>query len=258
MALTVNTNVFSLAAQKNLNRTSSDLETSIQRLSSGLRINKAKDDAAGLAIAQLQNGQARGMTVAQRNIADGSSYLDVADATLQTISNMVQRQRELAVQAESGLYTAAQVVYMTTEFTALGNEITAAFARATFNGTAVFGAAAGGDVQVGANAGEVIAVSSTVISMTGAITDIATLDADLDAVAAELANVGALQSRLEHAATVAASIEEAQYAAAGRIMDADFARETARMTSAQVVQQAGVSALAQANSLPQLALSLLQ
>jgi flagellin len=258
MALTVNTNVFSLAAQKNLNRTSSDLETSIQRLSSGLRINKAKDDAAGLAIAQLQNGQARGMTVAQRNIADGSSYLDVADATLQTISNMVQRQRELAVQAESGLYTPGQVAYMTTEFTALGSEITAAFARATFNGAAVFGAGAGGDVQVGANAGEVITVSSTVIAMTGLITDIDTLDADLALVADELANVGALQSRLEHAATVAASIEEAQYAAAGRIMDADFARETARMTSAQVVQQAGVSALAQANSLPQLALSLLQ
>jgi flagellin len=256
MALTVNTNVFSLAAQKNLNRTSSDLETSIQRLSSGLRINKAKDDAAGLAIAQLQNGQARGMTVAQRNIADGSSYLDVADATLQTVSNMIQRQRELAVQAESGLYTAAQVTYMTTEFTALGSEIAAAFARATFNGTAVFDG--GGAIQVGANAGETITVTAATVAMTGAITDITTLDADLEAVAGELADVGALQSRLEHAATVAASIEEAQYAAAGRIMDADFARETARMTSAQVVQQAGVSALAQANSLPQLALSLLQ
>ena len=256
MALTVNTNVFSLAAQKNLNRSSSDLETSIQRLSSGLRINRAKDDAAGLAIAQLQNGQARGMTVAQRNIADGVSYLNVADSTLQTVSDMIQRQRELAVQAESGLYTAAQVGYMTTEFTALGSEITAAFARASFNGTAVFGG--GGAIQVGANAGETITITATAVTMTGAITSIATLDADLDAVAAELANVGSLQSRLEHASRVAASIEEAQYAAAGRIMDADFARETAKMTSAQVVQQAGVAALAQANSLPQLALSLLQ
>lgn len=256
MALTVNTNVFSLAAQKNLNRTSSDLETAIQRLSSGLRINRAKDDAAGLAIAQLQTGQARGLTVAQRNIADGTSYLNVADATLQTVSDMLQRQRELAVQAASGLYTATQVTYMTTEFTALTSEITAAFTRATFNGAAVFGG--GGAIQVGANAGDTIAITANTPTIAGTIGDVASLDTDIAAVAAELANVGALESRLEHAGRVAASMEEAQYAAAGRIMDADFARETAKMTSAQVIQQAGVASLAQANSLPQLALSLLQ
>jgi flagellin len=182
--------------------------------------------------------------------------LDVADATLQTVSNMIQRQRELAVQAASGLYTPAQTGYMTTEFTALGSEIAAAFGRATFNGAAVFGVTAA--IQVGANAGDTITVDAATVAMTGTIGNIGNIDDDLDNVAAELADIGALQSRLEHAATVAASIEEAQYAAAGRIMDADFARETARMTSAQVVQQAGVSALAQANSLPQLALSLLQ
>jgi flagellin len=256
MALTVNTNVFSLSAQKNLNRTSSDLETSIQRLSSGLRINRAKDDAAGLAIAQLQTGQARGLTVAQRNIADGVSYLNVADSTLQTVSDMLQRQRELAVQAASGLYTATQVTYMTTEFTALTSEINAAFTRATFNGTAVFGG--GGAIQVGANAGDTITITANTVTVAGAIGDVASLDTDLAAVAAELANVGALESRLEQAGRVAAAMEEAQYAAAGRIMDADFARETAKMTSAQVIQQAGVASLAQANSLPQLALSLLQ
>jgi len=256
MALTVNTNVFSLAAQKNLNRTSSDLETSIQRLSSGLRINRAKDDAAGLAIAQLQTGQARGLTVAQRNIADGVSYLNVADATLQSVSDMLQRQRELAVQAASGLYTTTQVGYMTTEFTALTSEINAAFTRATFNGAAVFGG--GGAIQVGANAGDTIAITANTVTVAGAITSVASLDTDLSAVAAELANIGALESRLEQAGRVAAAMEEAQYAAAGRIMDADFARETAKMTSAQVIQQAGVASLAQANSLPQLALSLLQ
>ncbi|MBT3047460.1 MAG: flagellin [Candidatus Thiodiazotropha sp.] len=255
MPVTVNTNVYSLAAQKNLTRTQSSLETAVQRLSSGLRINMAKDDAAGLAIAQLQTGQARGMTVAQRNIADGISYLNVADATLQTVSDMMQRQRELAVQYSSGLYTAAQQGYMTTEFTALATEITAAMARATFNGTAVFGG--GGAIQVGANAGQTIAITANTISAAAAITDIASVDTDLNAVAAELANVGSLQSRLDSATRVAAAIEEAQYAAAGRVMDADFARETARLTSAQVVQQAGVAALAQANSLPQLALGLL-
>jgi flagellin len=256
MALSVNTNVFSLAAQKNLTRTSSGLETSIQRLSSGLRINMAKDDAAGLAIAQLQTGQARGLTVAQRNIADGTSYLNVADATLQSVSDMLQRQRELAVQAASGLYTTAQTGYMQTEFTALSSEITAAMGRATFNGAAVFGG--GGAIQVGANAGETIAITANTVTIAGTMGSIASVDTDLDAVAAELANIGSLESRLEHAQTVAASMEEAQYAAAGRIMDADFARETARMTSAQVVQQAGVAALAQANSIPQLALSLLR
>ena len=122
MAITVNTNVYSLAAQKNLARTSLSLETAIQRLSSGLRINQAKDDTAGLAIAQLQTGQARGLTVAQRNIADGISYLGVADSTLQTIADMQQRQRELAVQYASGLYTAAQQGYMSTEFDALTSE----------------------------------------------------------------------------------------------------------------------------------------
>ncbi|MBT3092157.1 MAG: flagellin FliC [Candidatus Thiodiazotropha sp. (ex Lucina pensylvanica)] len=255
MAITVNTNVFSLAAQKNLGRTQSNLETAVQRLSSGLRINMAKDDAAGLAIAQLQTGQALGMTVAQRNIADGISYLSVADATLQTVSDMMQRQRELAVQHASGLYTAAQQGYMSTEFDALTTEITDALARATFNGAAVFGG--GGTIQVGANAGQTIAVSSASPAHTATISSIASVDTDLNAVAAELANVGSLQSRLSSASRVAASIEEAQYAAAGRVMDADFARETARMTSAQVVQQAGVAALAQANSLPQLALGLL-
>jgi flagellin len=256
MALTVNTNVFSLAAQKNLNRTSSDLETSIQRLSSGLRINRAKDDAAGLAIAQLQTGQARGLTVAQRNIADGTSFLNVADATLQTVSDMLQRQRELAVQHASGLYTTVQQGYMEAEFDALTTEIGDAMARASFNGTAVFGG--GGVIQVGANATETIDVSLGTLTVAGTIGSIASLDTDLAAVAGDLADIGALESRLEHASRVAAAMEEAQYAAAGRIMDADFARETARMTSAQVIQQAGVAALSQANSLPQLALSLLQ
>jgi flagellin len=257
MALSVNTNVYSLAAQKNLSRTQSSLETSIQRLSSGLRINRAKDDAAGLAIAQLQNAQARGLTVAQRNIADGASFLSVADSTLQSVSEMMQRQRELAVQAGSGLYTAGQVTLMSQEFDALTTEITDSLGRATFNGAAVFGG--GGTIQVGANTGDDIDITvGAAAARTAVISDTATIDTDLDNVASQLADIGALESRLEQAGRVAASMEEAQYSAAGRIMDADFARETAKMTSAQVVQQAGVAALAQANSIPQLALSLLQ
>lgn len=257
MALSINTNVFSLSAQKNLGRTQSALETSIQRLSSGLRINRAKDDAAGLAIAQLQTGQARGMTVAQRNIADGMSYLDVADAALQSVSDMMQRQRELSVQHSSGLYTSAQQASMSAEFSALSTEITASQARATYNGAAVFGG--GGAVQVGANAGNTIAVAAgAAVSVTATIGGIAASDTDLNAVATALGTIGSQQSALEQAGRVAASIEEAAYASAGRVMDADFARETAKMTSAQVIQQAGVAALAQANSIPQLALGLLR
>lgn len=257
MALSINTNVFSLSAQKNLSRTQSALETSIQRLSSGLRINRAKDDAAGLAIAQLQTGQARGMTVAQRNIADGMSYLDVADSALQSVSDMMQRQRELSVQHSSGLYSSAQQASMAAEFTALTTEIGASQGRATYNGSAVFGG--GGAVQVGANAGETIAVAAgAAVSVTATIGGITASDTDLNAVATALGVIGSQQSALEQAGRVAASIEEAAYASAGRVMDADFARETAKMTSAQVIQQAGVAALAQANSIPQLALGLLR
>jgi flagellin len=256
MAITVNTNTFSLAAQKNVNRTQGQLQTAIQRLSSGLRINMAKDDAAGLAVAQLQTGQARGLSVAQRNIADGVSFLQVADATLQSVSDMLQRQRELAVQAASGLYTTTQTGYMQTEFDELTTEITEALARASFNGSSVIGRTSVA-IQVGANASETITIGVSSISISGAMSDIASLDTDLDTVASALASVGAYQSRLEQASRVAATMEEAQFAAAGRIMDADFAKETARMTSAQVIQQAGVAALAQANSIPQLALGLL-
>jgi len=256
MALSINTNVYSLAAQKNLNRTSAALETSIQRLSSGLRINMAKDDAAGLAVAQLQEAQGRGHTVAQRNIADGTSYLNVADATLRSVSDMMQRQRELSVQAASGLYTTTQTGAMEVEFDALASEITEAQSRATFNGTAVFGG--GGAIQVGANDGETISITANTITAVAAFGVVAGSDTDLNAVALELANIGSLQSRLEQAGRVSAAIEEASFAAAGRVMDADFARETAKMTSSQVIQQAGVAALAQANSIPQLALGLLR
>jgi len=255
MAVTINTNIFSLSAQKNLSRTQGQLETSIQRLSSGLRINRAKDDAAGLAIAQLQSAQGRGLTVARRNISDGMSYLDVADSALRSVSDMMQRQRELSVQHSSGLYSAAQKAAMGVEFSALTTEIGAAQTRATFNGTGVFGG--GGAVQVGANNGETISIAAgSAISVTASIGGITASDTDLNAVATALASIGAQQSRLEQAGRVAASIEEAAYASAGRVMDADFAAETAKMTSSQVIQQAGVAALSQANSIPQLALGL--
>ena len=138
MPITVNTNIYSMAAQRGLARTQNQLKTAMQQLSSGLRINQAKDDAAGLGVAMLQDGQARGFAVAQRTLADAASFMQVADSTLRSIDSTLQRMRELAVQTNSGTYSAAQKTMMANEFTALKTEVGALQTRATFNGTAIF------------------------------------------------------------------------------------------------------------------------
>jgi flagellin len=168
---------------------------------------------------------------------------------------MLQRMRELAVQNTSGLYNTAQTTAMSTEFSALKTEVSASLGRATFNGVAVFGG--GGNVAVDANGGTISVTAATVDISAADVGTVSTVDTAIGAVGTELGNIGALQSRLEKAANVSAAIEEAQWASYGRVMDADMARETARLTSAQIVQQAGASALAQANSIPQIALGLL-
>jgi flagellin len=261
MAVTVNTNVFSLNAQKNVARTQGTLQTAMQRLSSGLRINQAKDDAAGLAVGMLQDAQARGFAVAQRTIGDGISALQVADNTLRTLDGIVQRMRELEVQFTSGTYSTSQQAMMSVEFVQLNSELAATAQRAKFNGLSVFGGMTSVAIQAGANDGDVITVvindfsSFTAASSLGG--GLSALDTKLSSIATELANIGAYQSRLDKALDSAMSMEEAQRASYGRVMDADFARETMNMTSAQVIQQAGISALGQANTLPQLALGLL-
>ena len=257
MPITVNTNIYSLSAQRNITRTQLKMQTAIQRLSSGLRINQAKDDAAGLGMAQYMEGQARGAAVAQRTIADGTSLLQVADNTLRTANEMLQRMRELAVQYNSGTYSSAQQGYMSTEFTALKTELGALAGRAKFNGQDVFSGTAK-NIQVGANSADTIAVTTgSFPTITGTISNIANIETDMNSIASATATIGAYQSRLEKAGNVAAAIEEAQWASYGRVMDADMARETARLTSAQVTQQAGAAALAQANGIPQIALGLL-
>ncbi len=263
MAITVNTNPYALSAQRNLSRTQTNLQTAMQRLSSGLRINQAKDDAAGLAVAQRMEGQARGAAVAQQTINDGISYLSVADSTLRDISDTLERMRELAVQAKTGTYTSNDRVKMNTEFQQLNTEVTAAQARGTFNGSAVVGGTA--DVVVDANGGtisigggsSVSAPGGDILSTANAGTALTAVSSSLNSLATSLATVGAYQSRLEKSLSTAMAVEEAQWSARGRIMDADFAKETSRMTSAQIIQQAGVAALAQANTIPQLALGLL-
>ena len=264
MALTVNTNIHALAAQRNVTRTQMDMQTSIQRLSSGLRINMAKDDAAGLAVAQRMEGQARGAEVAQRTIGDGISALGVADSALRDIGDMLHRMRELAVQSKTGTYKNTDRENLDKEFQQLATEITEAQNRATFNGVKAVGGS--WDVVVGADGQTTkISAGTAVTAPTGdiktsaaAATALGSVSTALTSVATSLAQVGGFQSRLEKSMSVAMAVAEQQWAARGRIMDADFAKETSRMTSSQIIQQAGVSALAQANTIPQLALGLLR
>jgi flagellin len=283
MALVVNTNVHSLAAQRNVTRTMGDLETAMQRLSSGLRINMAKDDAAGLAVSQRMESQARGAAMAQRTINDGISYLGIADSTIRGISDTLQRMRELAIQSATETYTSGDRDKMNLEFQQLINEISGAIQRSTFNGKQVISAAISPVmVVVDANAGRIpisggggfwailrdpyagqFPGNNNQVSISGAdgvnaVAALRILSTALERVASNIASIGAYQSRMEKALSSAMAVEEAQWVARGRIMDADFAKETSRMTSAQVVQQAGVSALAQANQIPQMALGLLQ
>jgi len=253
MAITVNTNIYSLAAQRNISRVNSKMLTAIQRLSSCLRINMAKDDAAGLAMAQSMEGQARGNEMAQRTIADGMSFLNVGDAALRSANDMAQRMRELAVQHTSTTYSSSQKTSMETEYDALANEINAAMDRAKFNGVAVINGSV--DVTVDGDGGTQTVSVGDVTASTGGYT-VGAVDTLMASIGTAIGDVGAFQSRLEQAGNVASAMTEAQWASYGRVMDADMAAETARLTSAQVIQQAGAAALAQANGLPQIALGL--
>ncbi|MEJ1298704.1 MAG: flagellin [Candidatus Sedimenticola sp. (ex Thyasira tokunagai)] len=255
MAVTVNTNLYSLAARRNISRSQINMQTAVQRLSSGLRINMAKDDAAGLAVGQFAEMQARGAALAQQTLGDSMSRLQVQDTTLQTANEMLQRVRELALQKLSGTYSDSQKSYISTEMDDLGTELGAMLARVQFNGAGAFGTFA----SVASSNGSTInfgqaAPTLSGISNTTALASVVTI---MGTVNLALAKIGADESVAEKTLNTAMAVEESQWAAYGRTMDADIARETARLTSAQVVQQAGIAALAQANTMPQLALGLL-
>ena len=276
MAIGVNTNVMSLNAQRNLNNTSNAMAVSLQRLSSGLRVNSAKDDAAGLAIAERMNAQVRGLSVGIRNANDGISLAQTAEGALGSMTESLQRMRELAVQANNGTNTTTDRASLNAEFTQLAAEITRVVGATDFNGVKVLAGGAGAkNFQVGANntANDLISVTTT--DMTGAagltaatgttITTsalataaIALVDTALTTVNTERGTLGAVQSRIESAIRSLESTRENTAAARGRIIDADFASETANLTRTQILQQAGVAMLSQANSSPQIALSLLQ
>ncbi len=286
MPQTINTNLASLNAQRNLNGSQMSLATSMQRLSSGLRVNSAKDDAAGLAIAERMNAQSKGMTAAIRNANDGISMAQVAEGALGKATDLLQRMRELTVQAANGTNTDADRTSLDQEFGELAKEIQRVVSGTSFNGKKIVGADAGTTTfQIGANttAGEdtidvaftnmtadasITTIAGTDVSGTGRVTIgdstvnfqavIDDIDGALDKINSERAVLGATQSRFEAIISNLQIGVENQSAARSRIMDADFAAETANLSRAQVLQQAGNAMVAQANQLPQQVLSLLK
>ena len=250
MAQIINTNLMSLNAQRNLSTTQSALATSVQRLSTGLRVNSAKDDAAGLAIAERMNTQVRGMNVAVRNANDAISLAQTAEGALSKINDMGQRMRELAVQSANATNNETDRESLDAEFQALSAEIKRNLEGTSFNGTKLFAALATMTFQVGAN--------NATTDQIAVVTTNLTTDKMLATVNSKRAEFGATQNRFEAVIQTLQVSAENQTAARSRIMDADFASETAALTRAQVLQQAGTAMLSQANSLPNNVLSLLR
>ena len=267
MPMAINTNVNSLNAQRNLSASQGSLATSMERLSSGLRINSAKDDAAGLAIADRMNAQIKGINVSVRNANDGISLAQTAEGALSTVTDVLQRMRELAVQAQNGSNGTSDRANLDTEYQQLSSEITRIAAQTKFNGTAIVGASAGAQTfQIGANNGDTLTITTTTVTTVAgglttaalASTAVAALDTALDTITSSRATYGAMINRFQFAITNLQVTGENQSAARGRIMDADFASETANLARSQILQQAGTAMVAQANQLPNQVLSLLR
>ena len=279
MAQVINTNLLSLNAQRNTSTSQSSLAVSMQRLSSGLRVNSAKDDAAGLAIADRMNSQVRGMNVAQRNANDGISLSQTAEGALSKVGDSLQRMRELAVQARNATNTTSDLDSIGKEYAQLGQEIGRVIGGTTFNGKSILGDDAGTQTfQIGANTSSNDTVDvvtnnmtndATITAVTGGAIDNAStpdalktvidnIDAAITTVSGQRAILGASQNRFDAIISNLQVSVENQTAARSRIMDADFAAETANLSRAQILQQAGNTMVAQANQLPQQVLSLLR
>jgi len=277
MALRINTNVASVFAQKHVSRTEERLRSSFEHLSSGLRITKAADDAAGLAVSEKMRAQIKSLHVAVRNANDGVSMVQTAEGALSEITSILSRMRELAVEAASGVLQATERAYLQTEFAELQGEIDRIANVTQFNGLFLAdGSTASVAVQVGifnVAAEDRISISlqdarsatlgvdtgsADLASAANSQTAIGLIDTALDSVNNSRATYGAAQNRLTSALHNLENYVENLTDAESRIRDVDFASETAEMTRNQIFQQAGVAVLAQANSAPQAALSLLQ
>jgi flagellin len=236
---------------------------SMQRLSSGLRINTAADDAAGYAISEKLTGQVNGLDQAQRNVQDGVSLVQTADGALNGVQQMLQRIRELAVQYQNGTLSTSDQTAIQSEVSQLQSEIARVGTTAQFNGIALFSSSTTITFQVGANDGQVISVSTTAMaSLVGSIslgttTTLSSIDGFINAVSGQAATFGAVQNRLQYALNNLSTYQENLTAARSSIEDVDMASEMTNFTKNQILEQAGVSMLAQANQLPQAVLKLL-
>jgi flagellin len=271
MAVVINTNVASLNAQRNLNTSQLNLNKSMQRLSSGMRINSAKDDAAGLAISDRMTSQIRGLNQAARNAQDGISLAQTAEGALNETTNLLQRMREIAVQSANDTNTDEDRASLNAEFGELVEEIDRIAQNTQFNNKNVLASGSTFIFHVGANADQTITMSvaaalasdlgvnaenvSAQVNANSAITVIDTAIGTVDEMRGEL---GAKMNRLESTIANLSNVSENLSASRSRILDADIAQETSSMTKNNILQQAGVSVLAQANQTTQLALGLLQ
>ena len=276
MAQTINTNLQSINAQRNVASSQLSLAVSMQRLSSGLRVNSAKDDAAGLAISERMNAQVRGMNVAVRNANDGISLAQTAEGATSKVGDALQRMRELAVQSANGTNNEGDRDNLQTEFAQLQAEVTRLIDGTKFNDQNLLNAATTFTFQVGAgtDATDTIDVDMTDLSTdvntpvaaldisgtdaTGATAAIDALDDAIDAVTTARADFGAVQNRFESVISNLMVSSENLTASRARIVDADFAVETASLSRAQILQQAGTAMVAQANQQPSQVLQLLR
>ena len=274
----INTNVSALYAQNALKTNSRAMNTAMQQLSTGSRINSAKDDAAGLAIGQNMTSQVRGLNQAVRNANDGINMLQTAEGAMVEVSNMLQRMRELAVQASNGTYSTTQRGYLQKEFSALSSQITSINTQTKWNGTAVLSAATT-KFQVGAASGQTVSVivSATTLAVLGisgatftlsgatvasgitnASSAITNLDSALGKINTQRANLGATINRLAYAADNLTNISSNLTASRSTIMDTDYAIATTQLSKTQIIQQAATAMLAQANQQPQSVMALLK
>ena len=276
---TINTNVSALNAQNVMTKNTRSMSATMEQLSTGSRINSAKDDAAGLAIGQTQTAQIRGLNQAVRNLNDGVNLLQTAEGALTETTNMLQRMRELAVQSASGTYSTTQRSYLATEFNALGSQIDKIASETTWNGYTVLTGTTGGTTagtfsfQAGQTSGQTIDVAIASMALSGmamtaaavgvstaasASAALATIDAALTTVNSQRATIGAAVNRMTYAADNITNISANVSASRSTIMDTDYATASTNLSKAQIIQQASTAMLAQANQQPQTVLALLK
>jgi flagellin len=268
VSLRVQNNVQAFNAHRQLTFTQSQAAKSMERLSSGFRINRAGDDAAGLGISERMRGQVRGLAQAQRNAQDGVSMIQTAEGNLGEVHNMLQRVRELAVQYKNGTNSASDQTAIQSEVNQLAAEIERIGATSKFNGISLLSAAGTISFQVGTDDGQTIAITTASLGATvgatyapltaGGTTDISEIDAAINGVSALRAQLGSVQNRLEHTMQAQGAYRENLVAAESRIRDVDMADESVRFAKFQILQQAGTAMLAQANQSTQNVLSLLR